>query len=235
MTTAFVAGATGFTGREVVRLIAAGGITAVAHVRPDSPSLDTWRDRFAAMGATVDATPWEARALAATLGRLRPELVFCLIGTTRKRGQRAAATGRPTESYETVDYGLTKLLADACVAAGHRPRFVYLSAAGASERAGSPYGRARWKAEQAVRTSGLPYTIARPSFIVGAGRDEPRPAELWGARAIDGLLAVAGAVGLRTLRERYRSTSNAVLAGALVRLARDSAALDATIESEGLR
>lgn len=235
MTKAFVAGATGFTGREVVRLLAAAGISAVAHVRPDSPSLGTWRDRFGAMGASVDATPWDAQALAASIQRLRPEMVFCLIGTTRKRGQAAAAAGRPAESYESVDYGLTKLLADACVAAGHRPRFLYLSAAGASERAGSPYGRARWKAEQAVRTSGLPYTIARPSFIVGEGRDEPRPAELWGARAVDGLLTVAGAVGFRTMRERYRSTSNEVLAAALLRLAQDPAAVDATIESEDLR
>lgn len=235
MSTAFVAGATGFTGREVVRLLVAARITAVAHVRPDSPGLETWRERFAAIGASVDTTPWDAQALATTIRRLRPELVFCLIGTTQKRGRRAAAAGRSAENYETIDYGLTKLLVDACVAAGHRPRFVYLSAAGASERAGSPYGRARWKAEQAVRTSGLPYTIARPSFIVGSDRDEPRPAELWGARAVDGLLAAVGGIGFRTLRDRYRSTTNTVLAGALARLAQDPAAADATIESEDLR
>ncbi len=234
MPTAFVAGATGFTGREVVRLLATAGVTTVAHVRPDSPSLGAWRDRFAGIGASVDATPWALDALATTLRRLEPDWVFCLVGTTRKRGQRAAAAGRAAETYETVDYGLTKLLVDATIASGRRPRFVYLSAAGVSPRAGGAYGRARWKAEQAVRASGLEFIIARPSFIVGADRDEPRPAELWGAHAVDALLAVAGAIGLRRMRDRYRSTTNTALAQALVRLAHDPAARDTVVESEDL-
>lgn len=234
MPTAFVAGATGFTGREVVRLLAQSGATAIAHVRPDSPSLGHWQERFASMGARVDATPWALGPMTETIRQLDPEWVFCLIGTTRKRGRRAVETGRPAETYESVDYGLTKLLADATVASGRRPRFVYLSAAGVSARAGGAYGRARWKAEQAVRASGLPFTIARPSFIVGAGRDEPRPAELAGARAIDGLLTVVGAIGLGRVRDRYRSTTNTVLARALVRLAEDPAARDAIVESEDL-
>ena len=40
---AFVAGATGFTGREVVRLLVERGVPAVAHVRPDSPRLEEWK------------------------------------------------------------------------------------------------------------------------------------------------------------------------------------------------
>jgi hypothetical protein len=46
---------------------------------------------------------------------------------------------------------------------------------------------------------------------------------------------VVGAVGLRTVRDRYRSTTNTVLAQALVRVAQDPAARDTTIESEDLR
>src|SRR5215208_1501420 len=67
MTTAFVAGATGYTGREVVRQLVERGVRAVAHVRPDSPRLAEWRERFAELGAEVDATPWEEPAMRASL------------------------------------------------------------------------------------------------------------------------------------------------------------------------
>ncbi len=232
---AFVTGATGFTGREVVRLLRAESLRVVAHVRPDSRDLAKWRAHFASLGAEVDETPWDEIAMRASLQRVAPDLVFCLIGTTRKRGQAARSAARPLESYQTIDYGLTRLLAEAARASGHRPRFVYLSAAGASARASSPYGRARWKAEEAVRSSGLPFVIARPSFIVGADRDEPRPAEMAGAMLIDGMLAVASLAGFRRARDRYRSTSNVELARALVRLARDPACVDRVVESEDLR
>src|SRR5215217_2597869 len=86
MLTAFVAGATGYTGREVVRALVARGVRAVAHVRPDSPRLAEWRERFGEVGADVDATPWEEPAIRAALARWRPTHVFALLGTTRERG-----------------------------------------------------------------------------------------------------------------------------------------------------
>jgi hypothetical protein len=60
--------------------------------------------------------------------------------------------------------------------------------------------------------------IARPSFIVG-DRDEGRPGERAASLAGDGLLALAGALGARRTRDRYRSTSPDVLASALIRIA----------------
>ena len=53
MQIAFVAGATGYTGREVVRVLLERGVRTVAHVRPDSPHVDEWRSRFEAQGAAV--------------------------------------------------------------------------------------------------------------------------------------------------------------------------------------
>ena len=44
MEIAFVAGATGYTGREVVRLLAERGVRTLAHVRPDSSSSAAGRD-----------------------------------------------------------------------------------------------------------------------------------------------------------------------------------------------
>lgn len=231
MSLAFVAGATGYTGREVVRILVERGVRTVAHVRPDSSSLAAWQQRFGALGAELDTTPWALDAMAARLRALQPTHVFALLGTTSKRGKQAR--GAP-ETYDTVDYGLTRLLVDASAAAP-APRFVYLSSTGVSERARGAYMQARWKAERDLRASGLPYTIARPSFITGTDRDEARPGERAMATVTNGLMAVAGALGARRMRARYRSTTNTVLATALVRLALDPAAENTIVESESLR
>ncbi len=235
--TAFVAGATGFTGREVVRLLLERGIPTVAHVRPDSPRLEEWTGRFSGIGAEVDATAWDEGAMRETLLRVRPSLVFSLLGTTRARMHAARRAGEDpaSRSYEAVDCGLTALLIEAAKATGLSTRFVYLSATGVKEGARSAYYRARWKAETLLRSSGLAYTIARPSIIAGPGRDDNRPWEAVAAVAGDRLLSLAGWVGARKLRARYASTTNVRLAGALVRLALDPAAENRILESEELK
>lgn len=229
MTTAFIAGATGYTGRAVVRVCVERGIQAVAHVRPDSPKLPQWQTTFRALGAEIDTTPWDPEPMTRRLAELQPALVFALLGTTR---QRMHGTG---DTYDRVDFGLTSLLIDACIAAQLQPRFVYLSAAGVRPGQRGGYRGARAKAEEKLAACGLAYTIARPSFITGPDRDEPRPSEHLGASLIDGALRVASAFGARQLRNRYRSTDNATLARALVRLATSRDGANRVIESEDLR
>ena len=228
---AFVAGATGFVGREVVPALVRAGNTVHAHVRPDSSRVDEWRQRFEDAGASVDTTPWTADAMAARMNELQPAAVFGLLGTTRKRA-RSEGIDNP---YERIDYGLTKVLIDAAVACGSSPRFVYLSAAGVSARSRGAYMVARWKAETALRDSGLPYTIARPSFITGPDRDDNRPGERVGAVVADAGLRFASLLGGRKLRARYRSTSNTVLGGALARLAYDPAMANRIVDGDDLR
>lgn len=227
---AFVAGATGYVGREVVRALAEAGVTVHAHVRPDSSRLDESRERFAAMGAVVDTTPWDQSALAERLRELAPSAVFALLGTTRKRA-RAEGLSDP---YDRIDYGLTAMLIRAAAVAGS-PRFVYLSSAGVGPRARGGYMRARWRAEQALIASGLPYTIARPAFITGPDRDDARPGERVAATVSDSALRVAALLGGRKLRSRYQSTTNVVLATALVRLAFDPVAANRVIDGDRLR
>lgn len=234
MSLAFVAGATGYTGREVVRALRARGIETVAHVRPDSARLGAWRDRFAALGARTDATPWDGQALTQTLTVLRPDAVFALLGTTRGRAAQAARAGRD-EGYEAVDYGLTMVLYHAASASGGSPRFVYLSSAGVRESGGNAYLQARARVEHALREGPLPWIAARPSFITGPDRDEVRPGERIGAWVVDGLLAGGALLGGSRLRARYRSTTNVALAAALVRLAFDEGAVNRVVESEALR
>lgn len=228
--TLFVAGATGFVGKALVAAARAAGHRVVAHVRGDSPRLTHWQAHFAALGAEVSSVAWERAAMAAELRRCGPAVVFCCVGTTQKRMGR---DGADANSYEAVDYGLTKLLADAARDAGDVQRFVYLSSLGAGPKASGAYLQWRYRAEEAVRASGVAWTIARPSIITGA-REERRPAEHWAGVVVDGLLAVAGAVGATTVRERWRSTDDATLARALLRLAFDPAQVGQVVMSEHL-
>ncbi len=228
----FVAGATGYTGREVVRVLAARGEPTIAHVRPDSSRVEEWRERFAGMGAEVDAAAWDAEAMTAALRRAAPDRVFALLGTT---GKRARGDGMSrVEAYQRIDVGLTLMLLDAVRAAGLRPRFVYLSSVGTSSRSSSMYLKTRAQVEAALSQSGVPFTVARPSFITGAQRDDERPFERVGAAMTGGLLAVAGALGARRLQARYRPTTNTGLAEALVRAAFDPAAEGKVLEGDAL-
>lgn len=213
--TAFVLGATGFVGREVVRQLCVRGTKTVAHVRPDSSKLAEWRSRFAELGADVDTTAWDAAALAARIRELAPQQLYILIGTTRAKAKSDRVQG---DIYEAVDLGLTTLAVDAARASETQPRIVYLSSVGADANARSAYLRARGKAEDVVKTSGLPWVIARPSLITGE-RDEGRLGERAASVVGDGVLAVVGVLGGKHLRDRYRSTTPDVLASALIRIA----------------
>lgn len=220
-TTAFIAGATGLTGRYVVERLASRGDRAIAHVRPDSPRLEEWRGRFAAMGAAVDTTPWDPNAMRASIAKLRPKLVFGCLGTTQARVRAAARDGRDAskETYDAVDVAMTETLIAACRDAGVE-RFVYLSSIGAGGTSGNAYLAARTRVENTLRASGVPYTIVRPSFILG-DRDEERTGERAFGAIADAALGLLGALGAQTVRDRYRSIRAEDLAAAMVRLAED--------------
>ena len=157
MPTAFVAGATGYTGRALMELLATErtGWKARPHAR-QTGKID---------GAVV-CDPRDVQAL--TDGMRGCDAVVQLIGTVRAN----FAEG----DYEAIDYGTTVALGEAARAAGV-PRLLLLSSVGA----GSPRGKylaVKRKTEEWVERSGLEYTIVRPSFIVGQGR---RAAQLLGA------------------------------------------------------
>jgi uncharacterized protein YbjT (DUF2867 family) len=214
----WVAGATGYTGREVVRECLRRGLRTIAHVRPDSRKAEHWRETFLAMGAEVDQTAWELGAMKARLDALQPSQVYALLGTTRARGKQGSGSA-VADTYEAVDYGLSILLLEAAVACGSRPRFVYLSALGAEGRPVNAYMDVRKRVEAALRGSGLPYVIARPAFVTGSDREESRPAERAAARVADGLLGTLRKLGGHKLADKYGSITGAGLARAMVQLA----------------
>lgn len=217
MTRAFVAGATGYTGREVVRLLLEADVEVTAHIRPDSSSRARWEEEFIRQGAQVSTAAWTLEEISEALTSATPDLVFALIGTTRARKDKAQ--DRDAETYDAVDYGLTAVLIDACLACKMSPGFVYLSSLGVTGSSPSAYIQARWKAEQKLRTSGLPYVIARPAFISGDNRDESRPLERIGAVGVDAGLGLLGALGMKKLQAKYASMDNTTLARGLVNTA----------------
>jgi len=215
MERAWVAGATGYTGREVVAALRARGVKAWAHVRPDTQRLEEWRGRFGALGAEVDAVPWEPGAMAEALRRVAPTHVFALLGTTRKRAE-AEGMASAVAAYERVDYGLTKLLYDAATETAPKARFVYLSSIGVQPDVKNDYLRARAKVEAVLVNGPLGYTVCRPSMITGPDRDEVRRGERIAAGAADGLLTALGWVGGGRVRDRYASMTGQELAERVV-------------------
>jgi nucleoside-diphosphate-sugar epimerase len=216
MPTAFIAGATGYTGRSVVTECVSAGLTTVAHVRPDSSRRDHWTSQFEGQGATVDTSPWTAEGITAAFAAHSPDIVFALLGTTKAReGKDGAST------YQAVDFALTMLLIDAACAMDPKPTFVYLSAMGADGRPINEYMRIRVKLEAIIAERGLDHVLARPGFITGTDRGEDRPGERIGAVVSDGLLGVLSALGAKKAADKYRSITGPQLGKALVTLALD--------------
>ena len=151
--TTFVAGATGFTGRALARQgTDAYGVDLRLQVRPRSRSIHLLED--------------DPRIVEVDIGdpsSLDKELATCqavvqLIGTVRARFDAET-------NYESVDYGTTVKLLEASKSQGIR-HFILLSSVGAGFGIGS-YLAWKKRTENAVRDSGVPYTILRPSYLAG--------------------------------------------------------------------
>ena len=69
-------------------------------------------------------------------------------------------------TFEEIDAVGTERLVEAAKAAGVQ-RYIYLSGAGAAPDAKYHWFRAKWRAETAVRGSGITYVIFRPSWVYG--------------------------------------------------------------------
>jgi NADH dehydrogenase len=155
MATVLVTGGTGFVGRAVVAALLRRGHRVRCLVRPGSTR------RLAALpGATaVPGDVTEPRGLPEALAGA--EAVVHLVGIIREQPGRGVTFARlHTEATGNV-------IAAAC-GSGVR-RIVHMSGLGTRPEARSRYHQTKWAAEQAVRESGLDWTIFRPSVIFGPG------------------------------------------------------------------
>src|SRR6185503_595217 len=146
-----VAGGTGFVGRHVVEALRARGHSVIVLARGS---------RGVPRGA--EPVPCDLAREPVPAGALRGcDAVVNLAGIKREDG---------TQTFEAVHVEATRRLLAACDAEGVR-RFVHVSVVCSRPDARLAYHDTKWRAEEAVRASGLDFTILKPAVIYGPGDD----------------------------------------------------------------
>ncbi len=115
--------------------------------------------KFAALGVRGSFPPFTGD-LAGLVRAAAPEVVINLLGIIRET---------PGSGFALVHVEYTRRLLEGARAAGAR-KFIHMSALGADPCSPSAYQRSKAAGEEAVRASGLPWVIFRPSFISGEGQ-----------------------------------------------------------------
>jgi NADH dehydrogenase len=152
-----VAGGTGFVGGGIVRELRRRGqpVAVLTH------NADRAAGRFDGLG--VELRDGDVRDAESLKEALRDSEV--VIGCQQFPNSPIENPSRG-HTFEEVDAKGTENLVAAAKAAGTK-RYIYLSGAGAAPDAPYHWFRAKWRAETAVRESGMLYTIFRPSWIYG--------------------------------------------------------------------
>lgn len=150
-----VAGGTGLLGRAITTALLDAGHEVVVGSRR-KPERDPIDPRATWTSADVTAP--------ATLGALL-QGVDAVIDAVQFPN---SPIENPKKGYtfENIDLGGTRNLVDAARAAG-TPLFIGLSGVGAGEQAPYHWLRFKWREEQYIAASGVPYTVFRPSWIYG--------------------------------------------------------------------
>jgi NADH dehydrogenase len=151
----FVTGATGFVGRSVIQALRTEGYVVRCLVRRGSEADLHGLEAIERVEGDVQARD-----------SLEPAIAGCdtaihLVGIIRESPGRGI-------TFERVHVDGTVNVLAAATAAGVR-RFLHMSALGTRSGARSRYHLTKLTAEDAVRASGLPWTIFRPSVIYGRG------------------------------------------------------------------
>lgn len=143
----FVTGGTGFVGSGVVKALAGSDLTLLVR----SPE----KQSGPADAALVQGDVTDPASLAGKLDGV--DVVVHLVGIIEEEG------GATFDSI--IRQGTENVVAEA-KRAGVK-HFIHMSALGATDDPRYGYHSAKWRAEETVKSSGLPYTIFRPSVIFG--------------------------------------------------------------------
>src|SRR2546430_822240 len=149
----FVTGATGFVGRAVIQAVRAEGHVVRCLVRRGSePDLHGF-EAIERVEGDVLAPPTTLEA-----GMAGCDTVIHLVGIIREHPARGV-------TFDRIHHGATLNVLTAAARAGVR-RYLHMSALGTEAHARARYHKTKWAAEEAVRASGLVWTIFLPSVPV---------------------------------------------------------------------
>ncbi len=147
-----VAGGTGLVGMELLKLLSqradAQTVALVRRPLQPAPSFESVDFRL---------FDFEDADAYARLSHEKFDVVFCCLGTTRRKAGSAQA-------FTQVDFEYPRRLLAAVQT--HSPLFCLVSSVGADKPAGL-YLKTKFALEQAVMGSGLRYVIVRPSLLLG--------------------------------------------------------------------
>ncbi len=143
-----VAGASGFIGSRVVKALSEKDFSPVLISR----NLQKLKKRFPDFSAFSTSEIEKAFLL-------KPFAVVNSVGILKEEGS----------TYEEAHVKFTEKLVELSKKHGVK-KFVQISALGTSPKEKSRYFKTKWKAEEIVRKSGIPYAILRPSIVLGKGQ-----------------------------------------------------------------
>lgn len=152
-----VAGGTGFVGSGIVRELARRGKTVAVLTR------DAQRARARFPGLDIEFRQGDVCDPAS----LPPAVAGCqtIIGS-QTFPNSPVEDPRRGRTFAEVDAAGTERLVAAAKEAGVK-RYIYISAVGAAPDGRYHWFRAKWRAETAVRESGMTWVIFRPSWVFG--------------------------------------------------------------------
>ena len=154
-----VTGATGFVGRQVIKALCSRDLEVRCLVH--TPGRESVLE-----GQLVDVHYGSVRDPAALNAAFyNVDAVVHLVAIIREKG---------TATFDNVNRLATQNVVEAAKNQEVK-HFVHVSAIGAADNPRYPYLHSKWKAEQAVIKSGIPYTILRSSLMFGAGDEFTNP------------------------------------------------------------
>jgi NADH dehydrogenase len=147
----FLTGGTGFVGDAVRNAFAGLPLRLLAR------KSEQWRQLESDLVEVVEGDVTDASSLRDAMTGC--STVVHLVAIIEESGSR---------TFDNVIRQGTENVVNEARASGIR-RFIHMSALGASNDPRYPYHQAKWGSEEAVRASGLDWTIFRPSVIFGPG------------------------------------------------------------------
>lgn len=155
----FLTGATGFVGRNMRKRLMDGGhgVRGLLRGLPEQKARPVQGFRHEGDFAYVHGDVVSGAGL--EQGMQGCDAVVHLVGIIAEKG---------SNTFEAVHHVGTRNVVEAAKRVGIK-RFVHMSALGVRADGVAEYQRSKWRGEEEVRSSGIPYCILRPSLIFGQG------------------------------------------------------------------